>query len=424
MLNTLFESLNEDESTCANNFNEIQGDLNKLLLKLNEMKDLEPVEQQMATTEYFISNLETISKKMSRPTVDVAPILADERIELPTKAENEVENELFVKDLENSLQQLATMANQAIADLPQNNGVSESRDELRSSANHLKQIFEDSLDKSLFLTDNFECQCDIASDDAAKTFTDLMETNKNLFVQLEAKIDEIKQLNSYVTSLQESDAKNRAEISELKSELDSVKKCQSPPPPLAQEAAMTSVSASTIENDYETDINYDCHEIHSLEDLIGNYLKLIKSYKKILARLDEVKIDHSQLKVSYNYLNSRYLKLRNSTSENELTDEATMTAEQNGELHQEDDCFGDNTTTTKISKTVNEKQIQLDNQNYASLVENKYKQQLENVKLAYSHLYELNARYRVDSHLSYNKLHDAYLKLLKNGNKPDTNDNL
>lgn len=210
---------------------------------------------------------------------------------------------------------------------------------------------------------------------------ELIDANKNLSLQLETQFDEINHLNESVRSLKDAELKNLDEIRELKLQLS--KRANNDP--------LVSSSKATPENDYE-EINYDCHEIHSLEDLISNYLKLIKSYKKILARLDEVKTDHSQLKVSFNHLNTRYLKLRESTSENEIK-------ESKG-----DECFEDENSDMKCAT--------------------KDDVELNNMKIAYEHLYILYTRQKVNFFSDYNKLHGEYLNAIKTSSKQNSNENL
>ena len=210
---------------------------------------------------------------------------------------------------------------------------------------------------------------------------ELVRVNKNLSFQLETQADEIKHLNASIRSLQDNDQKNLEEIRELRLKLSQ-----------RTNSDAATLSKTMSENDYE-EINYDCHEIHSLEDLISNYLKLIKSYKKILARLDEVKMDHSQLKVSYNHLNTRYLKLRESTSENELTD-----------VSKSDECFIEEASNLK------------------TMVDDET--ELNNMKVAYEHLYILYTRQKVNFFSDYNKLHEEYLNAIKTPSKKDSNENL
>lgn len=51
-------------------------------------------------------------------------------------------------------------------------------------------------------------------------------------------------------------------------------------------------------------------ETDRLQDLIINYLNLIKSYKVLVEQLDQAKIDNTQLKISCNSLNTKYMKLK------------------------------------------------------------------------------------------------------------------
>jgi hypothetical protein len=125
-------------------------------------------------------------------------------------------------------------------------------------------------------------------------------------------------------------------------------------------------------------------ETDSLQELIINYLNLIKSYKRLVEQLDQAKLDNSQLKISYNSLNSKYMKLK-STSDDDDEEE------------------------------VNGDKSKLEVETYRGLVEDKYKQQIGNLKSAYDHLYELYEKSKREWFESYNKLHGVYLMRSKNG---------
>lgn len=51
-------------------------------------------------------------------------------------------------------------------------------------------------------------------------------------------------------------------------------------------------------------------ESQSLQELISNYLELIKSYKLVIARLDKANQHNSQLKLAYSNLNDEYTKFK------------------------------------------------------------------------------------------------------------------
>jgi hypothetical protein len=223
-----------------------------------------------------------------------------------------------------------------------------------------------------------ECQCSIIESDEIK----------NLSLQLEVNLDEIK-------NLKEKEVKYLEEIDELKLELSRQNEDIVVSPKLT--------SPSKIDRDEE--INYDCHEINSLEDLISNYLKLIKSYKKILAQLDEVNTDHSQLKVSYNRLNTRYLKLRESTSESE-----TSSTEINKKVHNNSNNFMESKIAVAHLKAPKD-----DASDEAGL---------NNMKVAYEHLHVLYNRQKANFFSEYNKLHDEYLNSTKTSNKSSSKNNV
>lgn len=46
---------------------------------------------------------------------------------------------------------------------------------------------------------------------------------------------------------------------------------------------------------------------------------------------------------------------------------------------------------------------------YKSLIEDKYRQQIENLKSAYNHLYELYIKTRNESYEKYNQLHAKFI---------------
>lgn len=123
------------------------------------------------------------------------------------------------------------------------------------------------------------------------------------------------------------------------------------------------------------------NDTDSLQDLIVNYLSLIKSYKQLVEQLDQAKIDNSQLKISFYSLNQKYMRLKSSGE-----DAASTAAGAEGKEVARDEI-----------------------DTYKALIEDKYRQQIVNLKSAYNHLYELYVRFRDDAFDRYNRLHAAFI---------------
>ncbi|CAF0973226.1 unnamed protein product, partial [Brachionus calyciflorus] len=126
-------------------------------------------------------------------------------------------------------------------------------------------------------------------------------------------------------------------------------------------------------------LSTDFNEINSLQDLIMNYLNLIKSYKNLLAKFDAVNIDNSELR----------LKLRKKISTN---DDISLDLEKNQEK----------------------------NDQFAPDI---LKKQVENLKMAYQNLYALYEKNKSESFSLYNKLHDNYIKLVNTNQACMTREN-
>ncbi|RNA25090.1 hypothetical protein BpHYR1_005213 [Brachionus plicatilis] len=119
-------------------------------------------------------------------------------------------------------------------------------------------------------------------------------------------------------------------------------------------------------------LSTDFNEINNLQDLIANYLNLIKSYKSLLAKLDAVSVDNSELREANSFLNDEFLKLKKSNSKNQISKEV------NGHR------------TSDLSE--NEK--------------------IHNLKSAYENLYSLYQQHKTESIKSYNRVHNAYIQLI------------
>ena len=125
---------------------------------------------------------------------------------------------------------------------------------------------------------DFECQCTL--EDLNET-TYLTEENKSLSAELEAKTCEIQHLKETISQL-ESKSKSKQ------------------------------VNAPTIV-DLKLQQPLDGkNETGSLEELISSYLNLIKGYRSLVEQLDQARLDNSELKISYNSLNEKYMTLKSS----------------------------------------------------------------------------------------------------------------
>jgi hypothetical protein len=111
----------------------------------------------------------------------------------------------------------------------------------------------------------------------------LIEYNKSLSEKLECQTNESLRLKGLIVQLEEADI-----------EQENIEKQHEP-----------------IEKQHDTSEYLTRNtETDRLQDLIINYLNLIKSYKVLVEQLDQAKIDNTQLKISYNSLNTKYMKLK------------------------------------------------------------------------------------------------------------------
>ena len=436
ILTSLFDSLNEEGSTYVSNVDEIQGDLANLLSKLSEIQGFEPCENPLKASEvsplalrslksFIMEYQDEKNAKLNESFKEIELENSfDEMFARPTELLNEakieIDDEHLKIDIESSINNLKQEINEfENFDMKLQETAHEDLVRSAESVNHLKEIFKN---KPIFDKSDFECQCDLINTEKENMYLESIESNKSMYIQLESKVNEIKNLNSFIKSLEENESKLVQDIDELRSANE---KLQTQTEfrlsnSLTSSVISRSVSPKQFLNSSKDGNDYDSQEINSLEDLIENYLNLIKSYKFILAKLEEVNFDHSQLKVSYNYLNSKYLKLRSQTPsiiDNEITEVNDSKAIINSSPDTTNDWTKDEIVldVNNLEKEVesNQAQIEADNQNYISLIEKKYEQQLNNLKFAYNSLCALYASHKDESFKNYNKLHEEYLKLSK-----------
>lgn len=162
---------------------------------------------------------------------------------------------------------------------------------------------------------DFECQCNFDDQNLKdETPNELVEENKCLVSQLDAKSEEIKQLKEKIEILEAAAARSikndvSKEIMSNKSKIE------------VSFASKLSQSRCLSDNEKK-----DNDETNSLEDLIANYMNLIKGYRSLVEQLDQARCDNSQLKNSYDTLNQKYASLKStkiinpaSTSDTTLT---------------------------------------------------------------------------------------------------------
>lgn len=216
----------------------------------------------------------------------------------------------------------------------------------------------------------------------------LIDANRSLLAQIEVKSIELRQLNELVAQLEATNQKHMATHEILLEKLHQ----------FGASGHNSPVNNETSENlnDDETKI---MTETDSLQDLIVNYLSLIKSYKQLVEQLDQARIDNSELKISYNSLNNKYMRLKS----NETT---------NGEINEQQQQ--QQQPLPGVDRT------EIDT--YKSLIDDKYRQQISNLKSGYNQMYELYEKTKNESYERYNRLHAEYLKQLKSKtNEPATN---
>lgn len=246
----------------------------------------------------------------------------------------------------------------------------------------------------------------------------LIDANRSLLGQIEAKSQEIKQLRELILHLEATTQQNQmaaaaaaqlmliqnlnnnAPTTSSNSNSSSgsetpVGKQQSPTNSMV-ESATTTTTTTTRKTDTD-----------SLQELIVNYLSLIKSYKQLVEQLDQARIDNSELKISFNSLNKKYMRLKS-----------------NGGSGEEEENGGGNSEKSGVAAVVAEsEEIDI----YKSLIEEKYKQQISNLKSAYNQMYELYEKFKKDSIENYNRLHSEYLSKtpkLANSSPTESNDML
>ena len=157
------------------------------------------------------------------------------------------------------------------------------------------------MNTSILLTKNdFECQCNLLEEEDDETEwskSRLIEANRELLAKLEAKSVEVRQLHDLVEKIEMSKNELLIEATDRSKQHLSAKAFNLP---------------SSIEIECELKKNT---ESDSLQDLILNYLSLIKSYKQLVEQLEQAKLDNSQLKISYNSLNKKYLRLKSNNDD-------------------------------------------------------------------------------------------------------------
>ena len=161
------------------------------------------------------------------------------------------------------------------------------------------------MNASILLTKNdFECQCNLleeGEDETEWSKSRLIEANRELLSKLEAKSAEVRQLHDLVEQMEVSRNELLMEAA-ARSQQHFQRQQQSP-------KVVNLPSSIDIESELKNT------ESDSLQDLIVNYLSLIKSYKQLVEQLEQAKLDNSQLKISYNSLNKKYLRLKSSNDD-------------------------------------------------------------------------------------------------------------
>jgi len=327
-LNSLLESFDEIEGNAyANNIDEIQSELNNLILKLNEIKENDLIEKPLSVgidasptlLNYFAKNFCSLSNEIvsndnsliiEQQNNSSMEIEADNNTNVSLQDFNNIGqndsvlNSSKVTDCDNSYlndkNQLYIPATKNFTDnfqqfddsfdalkhqvylaeknliLEQNQSVCD--DESPKKDNHLQELFGNNQVRPQI---DFDCQCNMDKEEydfaLDKLKQEFLDSNMNLQRQIDAKNNEIKDLNAIIKLLEENQLNNEKKLNEAEKEL--------------QESTLTVAEQLKTNSDQsiesrqsspeKTDIDL-CYEINSLEDLIKNYLNLIKSYKTIL----------------------------------------------------------------------------------------------------------------------------------------------
>lgn len=283
----------------------------------------------------------------------------------------------------------------------------------------VKELFkQNALNASILLSkSDFECQCELEKEaiTTTKTTTNeaeikntpetrtLIEANRSLLSQLESKSQELKQLRHLIAQLEDTHQKQLATQQTL------------------FEKSMLAASSTTwlnggkhhhspVSSSHNQDVTDKKTETDSLQELIVNYLSLIKSYKQLVEELDQARIDNSELKISYKSLSKKYMRLKSSDTSSENDESSSNNSSRNKMIAPSESAVIIN--NGDIDDDVDEIET------YKSLVE-KYKQKIGNLKSAYNHMNELYEKQKNESFERYNQLHTQFL-LFKNQNTEST----
>ena len=479
MLNSLLESFDEIEGNAyANNVDEIQSDLNNLIQKLNEIKENDLIEKPLsvgldASPMFFNSfaknfrsfsfgsgksitnlltndiksndnsliieqqNVSSIEMEANNNNVSLQDFNSMEANELELNSSSNVndldssylndKNQLYIpatRDFTNNLQPFDDsfdMLKHQVYLAEKNLILEQNQSECEESPkkdNHLQELFSAHQVKPQI---DFDCQCDLAKEEYDSAIEQMrqefLDSNLNLQKQIDAKNNEIKDLNAIIKLLEENQLNNERKLNEAEKELQesTITVAEKYEESESIQAKSDELIESKRPSPEKAEIDL-CYEINSLEDLIKNYLNLIKSYKTILDKLNSVKIDNSQLKVSYNSLNSKYLKLKseNTTSKiNEINENLDKNLLTKDEAISNINNLNKQDSDLKIECENAEKQFENECKDYENLIEIKYNQQLDNLKHAYNQLILIYDGLKNNYHSNYNKLHDKYLKHLQ-----------
>lgn len=173
---------------------------------------------------------------------------------------------------------------------------------------------------------DFECQCNLDEGeegvgkqeaDLDETPNELVEENKSLIAQLETQANEIKKLKETIAEMEA--RCSRQENDEPSSILDSSSQEKenrsiNTSNRSAKMELLSIIAANTGTGGGGGGNGKTNKETDSLEDLIANYMSLIKGYRSLVDQLDQARSDNSQLKSSFDTLNQKYITLKETST--------------------------------------------------------------------------------------------------------------
>ena len=163
-----------------------------------------------------------------------------------------------------------------------------------------------------------------------------------------------------------------------------------------------------------------CYVVDNLDAFIATYLDLIESYKSILHKMNENRVDHTHLRDSYSCLKSKYAEL--SAVQAALASQSNIINNHNHNNNNQNACSigivgaggAASAATASASASMSASAVErahLTTSTTNCTVDEATAARLAHVTDAYRHMLALYSQSKSDLQARYNKLHDHYLRL-------------